>query len=143
MQLEVIENILVNAEQQSVFEFLMDPSSRKQIIPLLEDVVFLDEGDLDLGSRYIEISTIAGRRLETTYEVVGIEKYTYLAVATVESIFPIRVNMYLENKGPATKVEIRIQFTLKGIFAMGSGVVRQIVGQQTRNILTKIKSHFE
>ena len=59
----------------------------------------LDEPSIHKGSRYIEVATTAGRDLRTTYEVTDLEENLYVSVQTVDSIFPIQVDLaLLENK---------------------------------------------
>jgi len=106
-------------------------------------VILIDEGPIRKGSRYIEVANIAGRKLKTTYQVIEFEKNKHVAAQTLKSIFPIRADLDLEEVQGGTELTIRLNFTLKGIFRLGSSVVKGIVLQQAQGILEKIKSNLE
>lgn len=137
------QSIRINCSTEKVFEYLMDIENRKNYIPALEDVILLDPLPFKPGSRYIEVSTIAGRRLETTYQVVRQEKNRQITAKTLKSIFPIQVDLLLEPDKSATELIIKLDFELRGIFKLASGVVRNIVNQQAKEILQLIKSDVE
>jgi carbon monoxide dehydrogenase subunit G len=143
MKISISENIHVNAPVTETFLFLTDPKSRKRIIPLLEEIIFLDDNPLQVGSKYVEISTIVGRRFETTYMVVVFDENKQISVVTVESVFPIRVDLILKKELAGTTISLDMTLQLKGVFAFGSPVVKNIVTQQAREILRKTKQILE
>ena len=103
----------------------------------------LDPLPIKKGSRYIEVAEIAGRKLETTYQVIALEKNKRLSAKTLKSIFPIQANLSLTEKEKHTVLSIELDFQLKGIFQLASGIVKGIVNQQAKEILTKIKQNLE
>lgn len=143
MHMKITESMLIRSGRKKTFAYLIDPASRKQIIPLLEEVIFLDDGPLDLGSKYIEISRIAGKRFETTYMVIIFKKNKQISVVARKSVFPIRVDMKLSGNGSETLVSITLTLQLKGIYAVGAPLIKSIVAQQTRDILAKMKRNLE
>jgi len=143
MHMTITESILIRATREKTFSYLIDPASRKQIIPLLEEVIFLDDGPLDVGSKYIEISSIAGRRFETTYLVIIFKKNKQISVVARKSVFPIRVDMKLSDNGSNTLISITITLQLKGIYSLGAPLIKSIVAQQTRDILVQMRRNLE
>ncbi len=121
----------------------MDVDNRKSYIPALEEVIMLDELPIKVGSRYIEVAEIAGRRLETTYQVIALVPNQHTSAKTIKSIFPIKADLDLTDKNGGTELKISLEFTLKGIFKLASGIVQGIVGNQAADILTKIKKNIE
>ena len=141
--IQVKTSTSIKANRADVFAFLMDVSNRPKIIPLLERVVLLDDGPINLGSKCVEISTIAGRKLETTYQVVTYRENEAVSVVTTESIFPIRVDMYLEENRDLTDLSIQLSFKLSGVLALSSPIVKSIVRKQANDILGRIKTTVE
>lgn len=137
------QSILIKAKPALLFAYLNDVNNRQSFIPALEKVVLLDEAPIRLGSRYVEVANIAGRRLETTYQVIEFEKNKHVAVKTLQSIFPIRVDMDLVEQQGGTALSIKLDFTLKGIFRLGASVVKGVVNQQAKSILEQIKQNVE
>lgn len=137
------QQITINADPETIFAYLMDIQNRKSYIPALEQVILLDEGPIRKGTRYIEVANIAGRRLETTYQVIEFEKNKHTAAQTLKSIFPIRADLDLISIEQGTALTIRLNFKLKGIFKLGASIVKGIVNQQAKSILEKIKTNIE
>ena len=69
----VKEKIRINAAPEQVFSYMMEVQNRTQYIPMLEEVILLDDPPLQQGSRYIEVASIAGQDLKTTYQVLSIQ----------------------------------------------------------------------
>ncbi len=141
--MKVVENITIKKSAPAIFAYLMDVNNRSEYIPALEEVVMLDPLPIRKGSRYIEVAKIGGRRLETTYIVTQLEPNRYLKAKTLKSVFPIEVSMVLTPTHAQTQLTIDLNFRLKGIFQLASGIVQGIVRDQARNILQKIKYNIE
>ena len=141
--MNVEESIVIQVPCEKLFDYLTDVNNRSQYIPALEEVVMIDEGPIEEGSRYIEVSTIAGRRLETTYQVTSFERNRRITAQTLKSIFPIKVDLLFYDRDSYTTLNIELDFELKGIFRLASGVVRGIVRQQAKDILMNMKRSVE
>lgn len=141
--MNVQEYIEIEATPEIVFEYLVDVKNRKEYIPQLEEVILLDPLPLKKGSRYLEVALIAGRRIETTYQIIAFEEPRRMVARTLQSIFPIEVELQILDLEDYVKIVIRLEFTLSGIFKIASGIVQNIVRQQARDILRKIKFNVE
>lgn len=141
--MKVEEFIQIKATSEIIFSYLIDIKNRKDYIPALEEVVMLDPLPIQKGSRYIEIAEIAGRRLETTYQVIKFEENKLISAKTLKSIFPIQADLILEKKGTGSLLKINLDFQLKGVFRLASGIVKGIVALQARSILEKVQQNLE
>jgi len=139
----VQESIQIKSTPNKIFSYLIEVDNRKDYIPALEEVVMLDPLPIQKGSRYIEIAEIAGRRLETTYQVVKFEKNKLISAKTLKSIFPIQADLILEKKGEGSLLKIHLDFQLKGVFKLASGIVKGIVALQAKSILEKLQQNLE
>ena len=139
----VQESIEIKTTPQKLFSYLIDVNNRKDYIPALEEVVMLDPLPIQKGSRYIEIAEIAGRRLETTYQVIRFEENKLISAKTLKSIFPIQADLILEKKGKSSLLKINLNFQLKGVFKFASGIVKGIVALQAKSILEKLQQNLE
>mgnify|MGYP001574814987 CR=1 FL=1 len=132
--MKVIENILMKVSPDRLFSYLMDVDNRKNYIPALEKVIMLDPKPIREGSRYIEVANIAGKRLETTYQVIALETNKRITAQTLKSVFPIQADLTLIDNGAGAKMTIQLNFKLNGVFRLASGVVRSIVSKQAKDI---------
>jgi len=140
----ITETTHIQQTPDVVFDYLIQIPNRAKIIPLLEEVILLDPLPIQVGSRYIEVSTIAGQSLKTTYMVAEIIPNERIKVKTVKSIFPIAVMLLLKPvESSDTQVEISLDFTLKGLYKLAAPMVQGIVKQQAREILSNLKTLLE
>ena len=140
--MQSVNTIDVNASAERIFTFLMDINNRSKYIPQLKEVIPLDPLPFKEGSKYIEVASIAGRSLKTTYQITVLVENQIISARTVESIFPIQVDLLLEPKDGFTRLTIQLEFQLKGIFKLASNIVKGIVDDQSRGILQRIKTEL-
>lgn len=141
--MDLQERIAITADAKTVFAYLNEVEKRTEYIPMLDEVILLDPPPIRLGSRYVEVATIAGRDLKTTYQVIEWEENRKVKVKTIKSIFPIVAEMELQEEGGQTIVLLRLSFILKGIYRLAAPIVRGIVQQQAKDILQKLKQNIE
>ncbi len=139
----VQESIEIKASAEKIFSYLLAVENRKDYIPALEEVIMLDPLPIQEGSRYIEVAQIAGRRMETTYQVTTLINNRQLSAKTLKSVFPIRADLILVDQKVISTLQIQLDFQLSGIFRLASGIIRGIVRQQARDILHKLKQNLE
>jgi carbon monoxide dehydrogenase subunit G len=137
------QSIFIEEKLPIVFEYLTVVENRKDYVPALEKVIMLNTSSIQLGSQFTEVSKIAGRRLETTYEVVGFEKNKRISAKAIESIFPIQADLLVAKNGKGCDLTISLDFKLTGILKMASGVVKGIINQRAKDILRNIKKNIE
>ncbi len=140
----VKQGIGIKASVEKAFSFLLEVENRKMFIPALEEVILIDPLPLTIGSKYIEVASIAGRKLKTTYQITDLKENEKLSARTVQSIFPIEVDLYLRPvEDQSIKLNIVLHLKLKGIFKFAEGIIRNIVTQQASEILIKMKRAIE
>ena len=139
----VQESIEIKASAEEIFSYLLAVENRKDYVPALEEVIMLDPLPIQEGSRYIEVAQIAGRRMETIYQVTTLIKNRQLSARTLKSVFPIRADLILIDQKVVSTLQIQLDFQLSGIFRLASGIIRGIVRQQARDILEKLKRNLE
>ena len=141
IKVELQEKIEIQLLAVKVFSYMMEVENRRDYIPMLEEVILLDPLPLQLGSRYTEVSTIAGRKLRTTYQVVDFKENRKIGVRTIESVFPILVDISLLplEDSNSTVMKLQMKFELTGLFKLAAPLIKGIVQQQARDILYKVK----
>ena len=137
------EEIIIDSPIDQVFSYLNEPTNRPDYIPMLEEVILLDAPPIRLGSRYIEVSTIAGRKLKTTYQVVAMEKNEQIRVKTLKSVFPIQVEMKFQPRENLSAIQLIMDFELTGIYRLAAPLIRGIVQQQAQELLRRLKHILE
>lgn len=137
-----VNTIEVSATAERIYAFLMDINNRSKYIPQLKEVIPIDPLPFTEGSKYVEVATIAGRSLKTTYQITVLVENQIISARTIKSIFPIQVDLLLDEQEGFTRLTIQLEFQLKGIFKLASNIVKGIVDDQSRGILQRIKSEL-
>jgi len=137
-----VNTIDVATTPEQIYSFLMNIDNRSRYIPQLTEVIPIDPLPFKEGSKYIEVATIAGRSLKTTYQITVLVENQIISARTVKSIFPIQVDLLLQPIGTSTRLTIQLEFQLKGIFKLASNIVKGIVDDQSIGILKRIKSEL-
>jgi carbon monoxide dehydrogenase subunit G len=141
--MNVLQNIKINASEKIIFDYLNDISNRKEYIPALDKIILLDPLPLKIGSRYIEVSRIAGQKMETTYQITDFIPDKQISAKTIKSFFPINVDLTIREQGLACILTINLNFQLSGIYKLASVIIKEIVKQQAKQILEKLKFNIE
>ncbi len=137
------EEIIIQQSPERIFAYLQEVNNRSEYIPLLEEVILLDDPPLRVGSRYIEVSTIAGQKLRTTYQVKDWIKNRKISVQTLKSVFPIQVDLNLMEREGGTALQILLDFELTGVYRLAAPLIRAIVRQQAQDILLRLRRILE
>lgn len=65
--MQVQEQSFIQGYRQLIFAYMNDITNQPAYIPMLDEVILLDEAPIQVGSRYVEVATIAERDLKPTY----------------------------------------------------------------------------
>ena len=141
--MQVTQSILIQAEPETVYHYLMDVERRSEIIPALDDIIFIDPLPLKEGSRYVEVSTIAGRPFKTTYQITRLIKGELIMAKTLKSVFPIESRLIMRKQNGSTLLKMILNFRLTGLFRLAAGIIKGIVSLQAIDILNRVKRNVE
>ena len=103
----------------------------------------LDELPIRKGSRYVELATVGGRLIESTYEVIEFIENKKITTKTLKSPFPIEVELAVVPAEIGTSLSIHLEFKLSGIYRLASAIVRGKVEQNAIEILENTKAELE
>ena len=141
--MNIQEYIQINASASTIFRYLVDVDNRVDYVPALKEVVMIDPLPIKEGTRYIEKATIGGRELSTTYKVTHFTKNKRLSATTEKSVFPISVDLLIDEKEGNCLLLINMNLQLSGIFKIAAPIVKGIVSKQARGILNRLKINIE
>ena len=141
--MNIQEYIQINASASTIFKYLVDVDNRVDYVPALKEVVMIDPLPIKEGTRYIEKATIGGRELSTTYKVTHYTEDKRLSATTEKSVFPISVDLLIDEKEGDCLLLINMNLQLSGIFKIASPIVKGIVANQARGILNRLKINIE
>jgi len=92
----------INRSAAEVFDFLLDLDNHPRFAASINAVRGAEEGPLALGRRYGQTSTLLGRTVDVTVEVIGCEPPRELALKTVTGLVPVTRTFRLEGETDLT-----------------------------------------
>jgi uncharacterized membrane protein len=96
------QTVHINRPAVEVFEFLIDLANHPRVAAGIKAVRGVEDGPLTLGRRYSQTSTLLGRTVDATVEVISCEPGRELGLKTVTGLVPITRLFRLEAETDVT-----------------------------------------
>jgi hypothetical protein len=135
--------VIVERPVGDVFDYVVDLDSH---VDWQGNVLFLDQltpPPLAIGSRFLEVSQVLGRRFETVAEVVEFEPPFRIRYRAVDGPVPFETAYELSDEGGATRVEIELTGEVGDFFGVGESVVESVTSREFAQALANVKHILE
>ena len=142
--IEVEESVVVNQPIEKVFEFVTKPENDAKWYVGLESWDHTPDEPAGVGSTSQSKIRFLGIPFEVTWEVIGYEPPTKIKVKTIESPVSIVAKYIFEAVAEGqTKVTVRGEADLLGIFDLAEPIVERIARRQWRGSFENLKDVLE
>jgi carbon monoxide dehydrogenase subunit G len=94
-----------------VFAFVAEPENNPRSQLGMRECRWTTEPPRGVGSRYQQVASSLGRRIESTFEVTALDTGRSITIETRESTFPIRVTRSVHPLGDA---RCRVEASIEG-----------------------------
>jgi carbon monoxide dehydrogenase subunit G len=133
--------VSVNRPAEEVFAYLADVRNLPQ---WQQGVVETrPQGDPGVGSRFIEVRSFLGKRMESTIEIVEYEPSRLFTIKVIEGPIPFEVRHTLEPDGEGTRVRVVGEGEPGGFFKLAEGLVTRQVQKAAEKDFAKLKQVLE
>jgi carbon monoxide dehydrogenase subunit G len=135
--------VVVERPPDEVFAFLTDlsnvPEWQSGAIEVREP-----EGELAVGTTYVEVLKFLGRRIETTIQVTEYEPARRFSIETLSGPIPFQVQHTLEPAGAGgTKLSVTLEGEPGGFFKLAEPLVMRNAQRQVENDFATLKRMVE
>lgn len=136
--------VQIRRAQSEVFSFLMDPRNNMRWQASLIATGACSDGPVSVGSRFWEIRTIIGRRLETSFEVVAFEAPVMATTRCTAGPVPFVATYRLEG-GPAVGCRLTVSGAVPDhlLPRMAGRLIAQAVRRDIHRDLATLKALLE
>ena len=124
---------------REVFAFLTELGNVPRWQSGVKDVRPEGEGELAVGSRFLEVREFMGRRAESTLEVTALEPEREFSIRVVEGPIPFAVRHLLAPEATGTRLTVRGEGEPGGVLKLGGGLVAGAVKRQSGADLARLK----
>ena len=101
------------------------------------------EGDVSVGTRFVEVRKFLGRQLESTLEVTEHERDRRFSLKVISGPVPFDVRHTLEPAGAGTRVHIEVEGDPGGFFRVAAPLVAMQGRRQLENDFGTMKTLLE
>jgi hypothetical protein len=143
MSIDVRETIVIESPRRSVAAYAMDPGNDTRWIGGIEEVAWITEPPLRVGSRVRRVARFLGRSIDYVLEVVAMEPESRVVMRSVKSPFPMVVTYTFADEGRATEAGVRVQGGAGLLFRLASPLMARQVGANLRGDLRRLKRLLE
>jgi uncharacterized membrane protein len=133
--------VTVKRPAEEVFDYLADVRHLPQWQDGVVEVRTDDEPRV--GSRFVEVRSFLGKRIESTVEIVAYEPSRLFTIKVIEGPIPFEVRHTIEPEGDATRVDVMGEGEPGGFFKLAEGLVTRQVQKAAEKDFAKLKQVLE
>ena len=134
--------VTVKRPAEEVFAYLADVRH----LPQWQDGVVevrTDDDKTRVGSRFVEVRSFLGKRIESTIEIVAYEPSRLFTIKVIEGPIPFEVRHTIEPEGDATRVDVVGEGEPGGFFKLADPLVERAVRRELEGNLATLKDILE
>ena len=133
--------VTVNRPAEEVFDYLADVRH----LPEWQDgvVEVRSDGEPRAGSRFVEVRSFLGKRIESTIEIVAYEPSTLFTIKVIQGPIPFEVRHTIEPEGSGTRVHVVGEGEPGGFFKLAEGLVTRQVQKAAEKDFAQLKQVLE
>jgi uncharacterized membrane protein len=137
------QEVTIGRSPADVFAYLSDldnlPEWQGSVVEVRRD----DDGPLRAGGRFTEVRRLAGRRLESTVEVVTLDADRELTLRAIAGPAPGTVRHVLEEDGDGTRLRIVGELEGGGLRGLAGPLLERAARREVENDLRRLKRLLE
>lgn len=143
MSIDVLETIAIDRPRADVAGYAMDPTNDTRWIGGIEQVHWVTEPPLQVGSRIQRLARFLGRSIDYVLEVTDLAPGAQVVMRSVQAPFPMVVTYTFETDGPMTRAGVRVQGGAGLMFRLTSPLMAWQVRRSLRGDLRRLKQTME
>jgi uncharacterized protein YndB with AHSA1/START domain len=141
--LNIEKTIVINRPLEEVFAFVAQGENWSQWAAELVETTKTSEGPLAVGTTYTHVAQMLGRRIENGYQVTEYEPNRRVSMKATSGPIPADTDLRFESVDAGTKVTLRAQAEIGGVFKLAEPIVARIMGRQQDANFANLKDLLE
>ena len=137
------QEIVIDRPPAEVFAYLADLRNLPTWQSTLVEIRPHGDAAVGAGSRFDEVRSVAGRRVESTAEVAAYEPEREFTLRVVSGPYPATVRHVLAPSGDGTRLAVQFEVQMKGLLGFAGGLVERQARRQAEGDLRRLKSALE
>ena len=140
---KVETSIVIKRPVEEVFEFLLTPGNTLQWQTGVMESEQTSEGPVGVGTTLRSVSTLLGKRLESTLEITEYEPNKKVGFKTLSGTIPVEGSYTFESVEGGTKLELEGEGEVSGVFKLAEPLVARTAQRQWEGSFATLKDILE
>ncbi len=141
--LRLDKSVVINRPVEEVFAFVSPGENWSQWASELVETTKTSEGPLDVGTTYVHVAQMLGRRIENGYEVTEYEPNRKVSMKATSGSVPADVAMAFEPVEGGTRFALSVEAEIAGFFKLAEPLVARSMSRQQDANLANLKDLLE
>jgi carbon monoxide dehydrogenase subunit G len=129
--------------REEVFAFLTDVDRVRDWQPATEEVRRETEGPTAVGTSYVQVLRLLGKRIESRIEVTALEPPSRLSISSTGGPVDFSVTHLLDASPTGTRLAVDGEGTARGVFKLGEGAAVKAGERELRKSFERLKALLE
>jgi uncharacterized protein YndB with AHSA1/START domain len=139
-------SVSINRSRQDVFDFISDPATKHQWMPMLESAAWTSSGEPGVGSTMMAIMKMGGKETEMQIEITRWEAPNHYGYKILTAQFPLKAMAHsfsLDLEEDGTRVSEVGEFEMIGPLRFAAGLMGKMATRINQNELNTLKQLLE
>jgi uncharacterized membrane protein len=141
--IKVETSVIINRPPEEVFAYISNFENNPGWQSGMQEARFTSEGPLGVGSTYAQVAKFLGRRIESTFEVIGYEPKRLVKATSTSGSFPITFTRMVEPVEGGTQVAAIIEGDASGFFKLAEPLMARMVQRSVDGDYANLKHILE
>lgn len=141
--LRIDKSVVINRPVEEVFAFVSPGENWSQWATELVETRKTSEGPMDVGTTYVHVAQMLGRRIENGYEVTEYEPNRKVSMKATSGSIPADVALTFEPAEGGTRVVLGVEADAGGVFKLAEPLLARIMSRQQDANFANLKDLME
>lgn len=141
--IKVSTTITIARSPAEVFAFISNFENNPRWQSGMVAARFTSEGELGVGTTYVQEARFLGRRVESTFKVLDFEPGHLVKATSTTGSFPITFTRIVEPHGGTCRVTAIVEGDASGFFKLAEPLLKPMVARSVREDYKNLKGILE
>lgn len=138
--IKIEKSVTIKRSVAEVFEFMSNSENDPQWQSGIEEVRKTSEGPIGVGTTFLEVNQMLGRRIKSTIEYIEYEANRKIGLKSVSGPIPFKMTGTFESVlEDETKVTLVGEGDVGGFFKLAEPLVSSMLNKQMESNIAKLK----
>jgi uncharacterized protein YndB with AHSA1/START domain len=137
------KSVVIKRPLEEVFAYVAKGENWSEWATELVESTKTSEGPLGVGTTYMHVAQMLGRRIENGYEVTEYEPNNRFSMKSTSGPIPADVALTVDSADGGARLDLNVHAEIGGFFKLGEPVIARMMDRQQDANLANLKDLLE